>query len=46
MYQMHVSKISTISMSKDDACIEAMCQFIIVISLSIADLWSNVLEFD
>ena len=45
---MYVSKITTISMSKENACIEAiiLCQFIIVISLSIADLWSNVLKSD
>ena len=46
MYQIHVVKITTISMSKEDACIKAICQYITVISLSIADLWSNVLKSD
>ena len=45
MYQ-NVSKTTTISMSKEDACNEAICQFIIVISINIADLWSNVLKSD
>ena len=43
---MHVSKITTTNMSQENECIEAICQTITVITLCIADLWSDVLKPD
>ena len=44
MDRMQVSKITTTNMSQKNACIEAICQTITVITLCIADLWSDVLK--
>ena len=46
MDRMQVSKITTTNMSQKNACIEAICQTITVITLYIADLWSDVLKPD
>ena len=46
MGRMQVSKITTTNMSLENACIEAICQSITVITLCIADLWSDVLKPD
>ena len=46
MDRMQVSKITTTNMSQENACIEAICLTITVITLCIADLWSDVLKPD
>ena len=46
MDRMQVSKITTTNMSQENACIEAICQTITVITLCIADLWPVVLKPD
>ena len=44
MDRMQVSKITTTNMSQENACIEHIWQTITVITLCIADLWSDVLK--
>ena len=46
MHRIWVSKITTTNMSEENACTDAICQSIAVVTLSIANLWFDVLKPD